>query len=45
MKLKRTLAMLMALTLAAGAAACGNSEGAGKADTQAPAADSSTGKN
>ena len=41
MKLKRTLAMLMALTLAAGAAACGNSEGAGKADTQAPAADSS----
>ena len=41
MKLKRTLAMLMALTLAAGAAACGNSEGSGNADTQAPAADSS----
>lgn len=35
MKLKRTLAMLMALTLAAGAVACGNSEGSGTADTQA----------
>ena len=41
MKLKRTLAMLMALTMVAGAAACGNSEGSQNADTQAPAADDS----
>ena len=35
MKLKRTFAMLLALTMVAGAAACGNSEGSGSADTQA----------
>lgn len=39
MKLKRTLAMLMALTLTAGAVACGNSEGSATPETKPAAAD------